>query len=255
MNDQKIRVCIVDDEPLARKRIEKLLSKDSEVVITKTCANGQEAIEYLKSEDIHILFLDIQMPKLSGFDVLNQVKLKNVPAIIFTTAFDEYAVQAFEYSAIDYLLKPFDNKRFEQALAKAKHRVMHAHTDEFTKRLEKLLNQMESGKKYLKRIMIRASDRVYFINVENIEYIEAEGNYVGIHANGKKHLLRETMTNMEKRLHPEHFVRIHRSMIININEIAELQPWFHGDHLVILRSGQKVTMSRNYKKNLQSLLE
>lgn len=248
---QKIKTVIVDDEPLSRERLRKLISKEEDLELTKACENGQEAIDYLKKELPDLLFLDIQMPEINGFEVLKRIEYESIPCIVFVTAYDEYALRAFEVNALDYLLKPFDQQRFQKAISRVKNQLQNKTQAQLGTRLTKLVNTLDKNSNYLDRIMIKSNGRVYFVKTNEIDWIEAAGNYLKLHCDKKNHMVRDTMSNMEEKLDPDQFFRIHRSVIVNIEKIRELQPWFHGDYMITLLDGQKLTMSRNYKDLLQ----
>ncbi len=247
----KIRTVIVDDEPLARERLRKLVSNEEDLELIELCKNGQEAIDHLRKEPPDLLFLDIQMPEINGFEVLKQINYEHIPCIVFVTAYDEYALRAFEVNALDYLLKPFDQQRFKKAVARVRNQLKGRSQNQLDTRLTKLVNSLDKNSSYLDRIMIKANGRVYFVKTDEIDWIEAAGNYLKLHCGNKNHMIRETMSNMEEKLDPDQFFRIHRSIIVNIEKIKELQPWFHGDYMITLLDGQKLTMSRNYKELLQ----
>ncbi len=241
---------IVDDEPLARKRIKSLLDSDSSMHVLATCANGKEALQVMESQTPDILFVDIQMPEMTGFQLVENIGPSRIPAIIFVTAYDEFALKAFEVHAMDYLLKPFENERFLDTLERAKQIIVNKKTDFLQAKVAKMLEDLQPKKNYVKRIMVKNSDKVFFIETDEIEYLESSGNYVKIHSNGKHQLVRDTLTNMLSNLDPEQFFRVHRSTVVNINKVKELQPWFHGDYLVVMKDGTKLNMSRNYKEIL-----
>jgi len=224
-------------------------------VVVGEFATGSEAIAGILGAAPDLLFLDVQMPGLSGFDVLDAVAADVHPAVIFVTAYDQYALRAFEVHAQDYLLKPFDRERFRAAIERAKRQIRRekngAGLDE---RIIALLEQMREQPRYTERLVVKTGGRVFFLNADEIDWVEAEGNYVSIHAGKKSYLLRETISGLESQLDPRHFVRIHRSAIVNINRIKELQPWSHGEYHVILHDGTQLTLSRSYRDNLQSAL-
>jgi two-component system LytT family response regulator len=251
----KIRTLIVDDEPLARQRLSTLLEKESDIELVGECANGRDAVAALGQLKPDLLFLDVQMPLLDGFGVLEALRGERLPAVIFVTAYDRYAVRAFETHALDYLLKPFDRSRFGKALERARtqlERDQHAQT---TQHLRALLEDVSAARKRMDRLIIKAGGKVSFLRLEEIDYMEAAGNYVRVHVGDEVHLLRETMSHLESRLKGTRFLRIHRSTIVNIDRIRELQPTFHGDHVVILKGGTELTLSRGYRDNLEALLE
>jgi len=247
---EKIKTIVVDDEPLARKRLQNLLKEDDEIELLKLCRNGKEAIETILKYSPDLVFLDIQMPEIDGFEVIRRLNMQRMPIIIFVTAYDEYALDAFEVHALDYLLKPFDKKRFYKALNRAKDYLKNS-TNKFDSKLESLVQELNPTPSYLNRLMVKTSGRVFFVGADEIEWIEASGNYVQLHTGDKSYLIRETMSNMGKKLNPDKFYRIHRSTIVNIECVKELQSWFHGDYMVIMKNGEKLTMSRNYKDLLQ----
>ncbi|HJQ31921.1 MAG TPA: LytTR family DNA-binding domain-containing protein [Pyrinomonadaceae bacterium] len=250
-----IRVLVVDDEPLAREKIRGMAADDAELRVVGECSNGAEAIEAIQTLRPDLILLDVQMPEVGGFAVLEALKDEGLPPVIFITAYDHYAVRAFEFHALDYLLKPFDRERFRAAIERAKRQIRRekngAGLDE---RIIALLEQMREQPRYTERLVVKTGGRVFFLNADEIDWVEAEGNYVSIHAGKKSYLLRETISGLETQLDPRHFVRIHRSAVVNINRIKELQPWSHGEYHVILHDGTQLTLSRSYRDNLQSAL-
>jgi len=257
----KIRTLIVDDEPLARRNLRVLLERDAQIEILEECRNGREAVKAIKNLTPDLIFLDIQMPEMDGFDVLAHVGPEQIQAIIFVTAFDQYALKAFDVHALDYLLKPFDDERFARALERAKSQIAAREIDKLSKRLFALLEERESERKgstqeehYLTRLMIKASNRMVLLKVEDIDFIEADGNYAKLHVGRKAHLLREKMHDLEGRLDPAKFVRIHRSVIVNLDRIKEMQPHFNGDYIVVLVDGQQLRLSRTRREHLESRL-
>ena len=257
----KIRTLIVDDEPLARRNLRVLLEKDPQIEIVDECRNGREAVKAINALAPDLIFLDIQMPELDGFDVLARVGPERIQAIIFVTAFDQYALKAFEVHALDYLLKPFDDERFAFALRRAKSQIEAREINRVSKRLLALLEERESQressaveKSYLTRLMIKASGRVVLLKVGEIDFIEADGNYAKLHVGRKAHLLREKMHDLEGRLDPAKFVRIHRSIIVNLDRIKELHPHFNGDYIVVLEDGRQLRLSRTRRENLEARL-
>src|SRR5688572_8835260 len=257
---EKIRTLIVDDEPLARRNLRVLLEKDPQIEIVDECRNGREAVKAINSLSPDLIFLDIQMPELDGFDVVARVGPEQIQAIIFVTAFDQYALKAFEVHALDYLLKPFDDERFGFALRRAKSQIEAREINRISKRLLALLEERESqraegDKGYLTRLMIKASGRVVLLKVGEIDYIEADGNYAKLHVGRKAHLLREKMHDLEGRLDPAQFVRIHRSVIVNLDRIKELHPHFNGDYIVVLEDGRQLRLSRTRRENLEARLK
>lgn len=249
-----MRMLVVDDEPLAREKIRDLVKLDPELEIAGECTNGLEALAAIQELRPDLLLLDVQMPEVGGFAVLEALKDEVMPLVIFVTAYDQYAVRAFEFHALDYLLKPFDRERFEAAIGRAKAHVRREQNGNLDQRILALLEQLKAETKYIERLVVKAGGRVFFLETKEIDWVEAEGNYVNIHTPKKSFLLRETISNLEAQLDPKHFVRIHRSSIVRIDRIQELQTWSHGEYRVILYGGTELTLSRNYRDNLQSLL-
>ncbi len=241
----------MDDEPLARQRLRALLEQEPDIEVIGECADGQEAVAAIRAQAPDLLFLDVQMPKLDGFRVLEMIGPEQMPVTIFVTAYDRYALRAFEVHALDYLLKPFDRKRFQKAVSHARARLQPEEPRAVDPRLEALAEGVQSGRRPQERLVIKAGGRVFFLKTDAIDWVEAAGNYVRVHSGGEAHLLRETMNGLENRLDPHKFLRIHRSTIVNVERIQELQPWFHGDYVVILRDGTQLTLSRSYRQKLQ----
>lgn len=250
----RFRAAVVDDELLARQIIREMLADDTEIEIVAECVNGLEAIEAIKTCQPDLLFLDIQMPEVAGFEVLEALRSERMPKVIFVTAYDQYAVRAFDYHALDYLLKPFDRERFELAVARAKTQIQRERNGELDKRILDLLEALKTETKHVERLVIKNGGRVYFLEADEIHWIEAEGNYVRLHTSNKSHLLREAIGSLEVQLDPKKFLRVHRSTIVRIDSIKELQPWFHGEYHIILHNGTKLTLSRNYREQLQQVL-
>jgi two-component system LytT family response regulator len=256
----KIRTLIVDDEPLARRNLRVLLEKDPQIEILDECRNGREAVKAINTLSPDLIFLDIQMPEMDGFDVLEHVGPEHIQAIIFVTAFDQYALKAFDVHALDYLLKPFDDERFAHALRRAKAQIAAHEINRVSKRLLALLEERESerkvdGKSYLARLMIKDTGRMTLLKVDDIDFIEADGNYAKLHVGRKAHLLREKMNDLEGRLDPAKFVRIHRSIIVNLERIKEMHPHFNGDYIVVLEDGRQLRMSRTRREHLEARLK
>ena len=259
-----IRAMIVDDEPLARRAIRLLLKGDGEIEIVAEAGTGSEAVRLIAQHSPDLLFLDIQMPGMNGFDVLEKIDTTAIPAIIFVTAFDQYALRAFEVHALDYLLKPFDDARFEKALRQAKMQVEQREINKLSQKLFALLEDREERQtvepraersKYLTRLMIKSASRIFFLKVEEIDWIGAEDYYVNLHVGSKSHLLRETMNELESKLDPEKFLRIHRSSIVNLDRVKEMHAHFNGDYVVILHDGTELKLSRSRREQLQSILK
>jgi two-component system LytT family response regulator len=249
-----IRALIVDDEPLARERLRSLVAGEADIEVIAECSDGAEAARAIERLSPDLVFLDIQMPELDGFAVLEAIEPELVPVIIFVTAYDEYAIRAFDVHALDYLLKPFDRARFHRALSRARAELMGGEKAEGRQRLAALLAELPAQGRYLKRIVVKSGGRVVFLSAEEIDWIEAAGNYVKLHVGEKSHLLRETMKRLEEKLEPQLFVRIHRSHIVNVDRVRELEPWFNGEFVVVLKSGAKLTSGRAYGHRLRQLL-
>lgn len=256
-----MRVIIVDDEPLARDRLRSLLAKETDIQIVAECGDGKEAVTAIRRENPDLVFLDIQMPELDGFGVLSQLKGGHLPLIIFVTAFDEFAVKAFEVHALDYLMKPFDKDRLKQAVGYARERLKSPAPSDLTERLTALLETLQpsggggaDAKPATDRIAVKLDGRVIFLRPTEIDWIEAQDNYVKLHAGREAHLVRDTLSNFETRLDARRFIRIARSTIVNIDRVKEMQPMFHGEYVVILHDGTKLTMSRGYRETLQQYL-
>ncbi|HYE65769.1 MAG TPA: LytTR family DNA-binding domain-containing protein [Pyrinomonadaceae bacterium] len=262
MERKKIKTLIVDDEPLARRNLRALLKTDPDVEIIGEAGSGAEALRLIGKQSPDLVFLDIQMPEMSGFDVLEQIEAESIPIIIFVTAFDRYALRAFEVHALDYLLKPFDDARFEKALRQAK--IQHEQRDinRLGRRLLALLEERDVRQTghprraaYLSRFMIKSASRVFFLKVEELDWIEAADYYAELHVGRKSYLLRETMNDLEAKLDPEKFFRIHRSTIVNLDRVKEMHAHFNGEYVVILQDGTELKLSRSRRDQFRSLLK
>ena len=260
--NKKIRVLIVDDELLAREGIRVLAQRDPELEIIGECADGASALTAIREKSPDLVFLDIQMPEMDGFDVLEKVGADKIHAIIFVTAFDQYALKAFEVHALDYLLKPFDDVRFEKALQQAKSQIEQREINKLSKKLLALLEDRVSDrehraqeKTYLHRLMIKLANRVLLLKVADIDWIEADGNYAKLHVGNKAHMLREKMHDLESQLDPDTFVRVHRSIIVNLDRIKELHPHFNGDYVIVLADGTQLRLSRSRREQLEARLK
>lgn len=249
MND--IKILVTDDEPPARKKLISFLKDGQSNFVIDEASNGLEAVEQINEVKPDLIFLDIQMPGMNGFEVIEQIGIDKMPAVIFVTAYDQYALDAFEVNAVDYLLKPFDKNRFMKSLQKGLEKINLHKTRE--KELTNILNEINRRKKFAERFLVNHASKYFFIQCEEIIYISSEEKYVSLHTKNGTFLLRETMNNMEEKLNPEKFTRIHRSSIVNISQIQEMQPWSHGDYVVILKNGEKINMSRRYKDRLMPL--
>jgi two-component system LytT family response regulator len=249
-----IRTVIVDDEPLARRRIRSLLAEAGDVDVVAECANGREAIQAIEESPPDLLFLDIQMPEVDGFDVLRAIGVGHVPVVIFVTAYDQFALRAFEAHALDYLLKPFDDDRFEAALQRARERIRQQQGGDLDGRLRALLQEVRGERGYLRRLAVPTGPRSVFVRTEEIDWIEAERNYIRLHVGGRTHLLRENLSRIESALDPAAFCRIHRSTIVNVDRIQAVESLFGGEYLVVLHDGTRLTSGRSYRRNLHALM-
>ncbi len=236
-----LETLIVDDERLARQRLRRMLDTQPDIAVVGECATGREAAEFLQQQPVDLLFLDIQMPEMDGFALLGSGLPALPPLIVFVTAHDMHAVRAFEVNALDYLLKPFDQERLERCLQKVR-----AHR-------ESVRSQSERRPRP-NRLAIRANGKVFFVRMDEIDWVEAADNYVVLHLKQETHILRETMNSIQSRLDPAKFVRVHRSRIVNVERIKELQPWFHGEYLIVLNDGTQITLSRSYRERLMEFM-
>jgi two-component system, LytTR family, response regulator len=250
----KIRAVLVDDEPLARLRVRDLLTAAEDVEIIAQCANGEEAIQVIEESKPDLVFLDVQMPEIDGFDVLQAISAGYVPVVIFVTAYDQFALRAFEAQALDYLLKPFDDERFEAALQRARDRIRQQQRGDLDTRLLAVLKEVRGDRGYLQRLVVPSGHRSIFIKTEQIDWIEAERNYVRLHVRGQGYLLRENLSRMASALDPSTFCQIHRSTIVNIDRIEAVESLHHGEYLVVLQDGTKLASGRKYRGNLHAIL-
>ena len=262
-----IRTLVVDDEPLAREGVRLRLAQDAAFEVVGECANGVEAVDAILDLAPDLVFLDVQMPGLSGFEVLEEVGGEALPTVVFVTAYDQYALRAFEVHALDYVLKPFDDERFAATLQRVRGRVAERRAGRLGERLSGLLGDLSSAglgggrgeaparRSFPDRLVVRDATKIAFVPVAELDWVEADGDYMRLHCAGKSHLVRRTMAQMEQRLDPDRFVRIHRSTIVNLDRVRELRPTFNGEYVVHLHDGTKLKLSRGYRKRLQTLLE
>jgi two-component system LytT family response regulator len=246
----KIRTLIVDDEPIARTRMASLLGEEADVEVVGQCSSGREALSAIQALSPDLLFLDIQMPEMDGLDLARSIGARGTPSVVFVTAFDEYALRAFEVHALDYLLKPFSAERFRSALGRAREQVSSRRSAAATSGAVETAAE-ESRRS---RLMIKAGGRIHFVRVADVDWCEAAGNYVRIHVGPQAHLVRDTMGHLESQLDPGQFVRIHRSTIVNVDRIQEMQSSFNGEYLVRLENGTRLTLSRGYRDTIQARL-
>jgi two-component system LytT family response regulator len=249
-----IRALIVDDEPLPRERIRTLLAEHRNVEVIGECRDGQEAVNTILAERPDLIFLDIQMPEVDGFEVIKAISPEYLSAIIFVTAFDEYAIRAFEVNAVDYLLKPINAERFETAVRRAIDRFAQSDAREPEHQLLNLVERLRAGQQYATRFVVRSGSKLFFVRAADVDWIDAADNYVRLHLGGREHLVRDTLKSVESQLDPEIFVRVHRSIIINLDRIESVKPHFHGEYVVTMKDGEKLTTSRSYSKRLRQLL-
>lgn len=250
----RIRTLIVDDEPLARERLRKLLEKEADFEVAGECGDGREALAAVEAGRPDLIFLDVQMPELDGFGFLSQLPAQNRPVVIFVTAYDKFALKAFDVHALDYLVKPFDAERFQRALRRARDLIQNREHGDLNRRVSELLADIQAGAKAQGRLAVKSGGRVLLLKTEDIDWIEAADNYVNLHVGNESHLHRETMSAIETKLPPSKFLRVSRSAIVNIDRIKELQPLFHGDYTIILRNGARLTLSRSHRRKLDRLL-
>jgi len=254
MKSAQIRALIADDEALARKFIRRMLKDDRDVEIVGECSNGKEAVVMIRKENPDLVFLDVQMPEMDGFAVLEAIRIERMPEIIFATAYEQYAIRAFELHALDYLLKPFDQARFKEAIKHAKERFCSLRQNDGRMQISALLDSIKSKPQYLDRLVIKAGGRITFLSTREINWIEADDKYVHLHTSKARPMVRQTLSAMEAQLDPAKFRRVHRSAIVNVERIAELQPLFSGEYSILLQDGTKLTLSRNYRDKLFELL-
>lgn len=261
-----IRTLIVDDEPTARRGMRLLLGTQPDIVVAGEAGHPSEAVELITRLKPDLVLLDVQMPQGDGFDVIERVGVMEMPSVIFVTAYDDYALRAFEVNAIDYLLKPFEDERFFTAIQRARETVRLRKAEALNTRLTRLLQYLESRPPespaekanvdaFSDRILVKSSGEILFLKYEEIDWIDAEGDYMVFHVAGKTHLLRETMARLEARLDPKRFIRIHRSTIVNVDRVRKLTPSFVGEYTVVLHDGTKLKLSRSYQERLQEILK
>ncbi len=263
----KIRAIVVDDEILARKALKAMLKDDPEIEVIAECRNGREAVTAIGEQSPDVVFLDIQMPEMDGFQVIEEVGVKQMPVTVFVTAFDKHALRAFEAHALDYLLKPFDHDRFDTALQRAKTFVRQQKLGEINESLFAVLKDLKPKRNELPsetdkaahqetidHVVVKSGGRIYFLKVQDIDWVEGMSNYLSLHSASGTHLIRETMGNFHAKLDAKKFLRIHRSTIVNIERIKDIQPLFKGEYVITLTSGRRLKASRCYRHGLRALL-
>ncbi len=249
----KTRALIVDDEPLARERIRTMLRDEADIEVAGECADGPAAVAAIKKLAPDLLFLDVQMPGMDGFEVLRAVGRELMPVVIFVTAYDQHALKAFEAHALDYLLKPFKPARFKETVQRAREHLANRQAGAVSKSLAALLSQASPARELISRIAVKTGERTVFVKVEQIDYVEAAGNYVVLHVGKENHVVRETLTALEEQLDPKKFIRISRATLVNADQIKELQPLFKGEHAVVLHNGKQLTMTRGVRELQEAL--
>ncbi|HET9438830.1 MAG TPA: LytTR family DNA-binding domain-containing protein [Longimicrobiales bacterium] len=253
---ETIRTLIVDDEPLAREGVRLHLEEHADFEVIGECGSGEEAVSRIEADSPDLVFLDVQMPGLDGFGVLEALGSANrLPAVVFITAYDQFALRAFEAHALDYLLKPLEAERFGKALDRVRGQLQSRAQTPMDERLRSLLASLGARENYLERMVARTNGRIIILRVDDVDWIEAAANYVRVHIAQKQYLVRETMTNLETRLDPDRFLRIHRSIIVRKDRIKELEPLFQGDYSLVLSDGTRLTSSRGYRDRIQQFLQ
>ena len=252
---QVIRVLLVDDEDLARQRLRALLARRSDFEVTGECSTGAEAVKEIRSNRPDLVLLDVQMPELDGFDVISEIGPHNMPAVIFTTAFDDYAIDAFEVGAVDYLLKPVDEDRFTRTLDRAARRLREAGEGSTAGQLGTLLRKLSSISPSSERVAVKVHGKILFLDPAEIYWIQARDDVARVHLADSAYDVREPLSHLEARLPPSSFLRVHRSVIVNTSHIRAAQPFDQGDQLLILRNGKRITTGRSYRKVVQEFLK
>jgi two-component system LytT family response regulator len=250
-----IQAIIVDDEELARNRLKYLLEAESDIEVAAECKDGRKAVEVILTGKPDLLFLDVQMPEMDGFEVLQALGENHRPTVIFVTAYDQYALRAFETYALDYLLKPFNRARFRKAVQRARIQIARETRDQIDHRLAALLKEVRAENKYLERLVIRSAGRVIFLRTDDVEWFEGCANYVRLHVGKETHLMRERISALDSKLDPKKFVRIHRSSIVKIDQIKEMRISGDGEHVVILNNGSRLSLSRGFRDLFQKVLQ
>jgi len=255
MADARIRTLIVDDEPLALRRLRALLADEPDIEIVAEAVNGTEAVRSITTERPDLVFLDVQMPGLDGFDVLRATASIHQPFVVFVTAHDEHAIRAFEVQAVDYLLKPVIEARFREAVRRVVARLRGESTADIARQMAQFLERVAPAPARGGRIAVKRDGRVNFVRVEDIDWVEADGDLVRVHAGKEAHTIRETMAQIEAKLPAERFMRVHRSIIVNTERVREVQPWFKGDYVLIMHDGTKLRSGRTYRQSVQALID
>ena len=242
-----VRVVIADDEPLVRRGLRAFIGASPGLSLVGEARNGSEAAQVIRAQRPDLVFLDVQMPELDGFGVLESLEGEPMPVVVFVTAYDEYAIRAFDVHAVDYLLKPFDEDRFRTALGRARSRLGERRAATLDERLEAVLTELRAREQYADRLLVKSEGRVTVVQVEDVDWIEAADNYARVHTARGRYLVREPIKSLERKLNPRRFARVHRSAIVNLARVRELQPMFGGEYVIILSTGAKLTLSRGYR--------
>jgi two-component system, LytTR family, response regulator len=257
----KIRALIADDEPLARQRIRLLARDEPDLELIGECASGSDVLAAIERDPPDLIFLDVQMPEMDGFELLQRLPRERLPLVIFTTAYDKHAVRAFEAHALDYLLKPFQPERFKTAVARAQEHLANRQASSAARGLIHLLAAQQSAPaassspKHLTRLTIKTDEKMVVVKAADIDSIESAGNYVAVNAGKESHILRETLNALEKQLDPEKFLRVSRSAIVNLDRVKELQPMFKGEHIIVLQNGKRLAMTRGLLREVEQALK
>lgn len=250
-----IKVLIVDDEELARVRIRELLAQEEDIEVVGECGDGEEALQMISNHSPDLVFLDVQMPEMDGFQVVEALDPEAMPTVVFVTAYDEFALRAFDAHAFDYLLKPFHGERFHTTLDRVRsHLSRGGNTLRGDERLYSLLESLRSTRSWMERFVVRSGPRIYFVRVDEVDWIDAEGNYVRLHTGKKSHLVRTTVSSLIGRLDPERFLRVHRSIIVNLARLREVQTYAKGSYILVLEDGTKLTSSATYREGVERLI-
>jgi two-component system LytT family response regulator len=252
-NDMKIRTLLVDDQPTGLAVLRDMLRYEPDIEIVGTAATGQQAIEAINGLAPDLVFLDVQMPEFDGFEVVAQIKLSQMPIIIFVTGHDDYALKAFEAHALDFLVKPCQLARLRSAVQRARQQIQNHQNGDLQQKLDSLVQDLKADSKYPERLAVKSNGRIVFLRLTDIDMVEAADNYVKLYAGNETHMLRETLTALEEKLPPDRFVRISRSTIVNIESVKELHPMFHGEYTVTLHNGTRATLTRGYREQLRQL--
>lgn len=248
-----IRVLLVSDESAERQKLREVIQTQPEMKIVAECANGIEVVTLMKEQPVDLMILDIEMPEVNGFAALEIIPPEQLPYVIFITTNERFAIRAFEFNAVDFVLKPFARERFVKALLRARKQFLNDSNHILDRQMFFILRALKARPEYAERFIVKTNGHMFFIRTDDIDWIEAEGNYVSLHSGKESHLLRETISALEAQLDPKKFLRVHRSTIVNLDRVKELQSWFHGDYRIIMRNGKELMLSRSYRDRLNGL--